>query len=209
MTNINSTTNDSLSDVQNSVDITDDLASILEGAANKYTENLDALSKNAVLSRDSSVKTEYEQYKSIIHNYRESIKGLAESLKKYRAILGTCTELTDEFSTLTSVASFDAAAKDCKGAIASAKSATNSIFYDQFLREYTLLATELVSAYRDVIVTADKGAQTISLNDVVQTKQKIIALSQNKLSFVSMPDPSDALQKLTNVVNSQKSAFIR
>jgi preprotein translocase subunit YajC len=196
-------------DIHHSVDINDTTVTNLEKAATKYDTNLVSLSKSAVASRDFTTKTVYDQQSGNLTGYGKAANSLAGSLKKYRSILKTCSDLVKDIGGYATTAEFDTAAKDCNASVDNAKTADYTPFNDQFLTNYASLSSDFLKAYRQLVAANTVSAQNTAIDGVVAVKQKIAKLGESKLDLAPASDPSEAFQKLLTTVNTQKAAFLR
>lgn len=195
--------------IQNATYISNDAVALLDKSLKQYNNDIATLSKNVVISRDSTTKTTYEQNINTISDYGKSANNLVISLKAFLAVLDQCSTLANKFNTLSSTTAFDEAAENCKNAIDSTKSSPSTVFNDQFFDKYADLANQLVKEDRKIMQAYDKGTQVISLDGVSSVSKKINDLLESKLTLKPTPDPTDALAKLTDVINSQKKSFVR
>jgi hypothetical protein len=208
MSSAHDTVDEKLQSISTSTDINDNLVSTLEKAAGDYKDNLTALENSTVVRSDSSVKAIYNQHKQSLTAYVQSSESLVASMKKYRSLLITCTELISKVETIATEDAFDDAAKDCKAAVEGAKPTSSNPFDEQFLSEYVPLAEKLLTAYRQVMVKADSGADSISFNDISRVEENINTLS-NKEIDLSLKAPTNSLNQINMELRKQKSAVFR
>jgi len=190
-------------------DINQIVTSELKKSADDFSTALDALSSSITASRDLKTKATFDQYKESLISYSKTIKNLATSLNRSYTLLITCNNLFGEIGNIDNVDSFDPLADNCVIAVRIARSAPNTILNKQFLDEFTLLTEELMGEYRQLVDEAESSAQTLSLDDVLATQNKIAAQSNQKLNLQITPDPSEAIQKLSNTVETQKRVLLR
>jgi|GEM_PF-6839264 len=209
MLSVKTTINKMVGDIKYSTNINDGLVLKLENSVTTFNDNFASLSKTSAVSRDSALKTTYDQYKSTFTDYGQAAKNLVDSLKKYLSVRSTCTTLVDKISKLGTVNDFDNAAKECKTAIDNAKSASYTPFNDQFLADHIARVADLVAAYREVMIKASAGASTISLDGVTLATQRLATTELSKLEFLLTPDPSNAFSSVNEAITKQKTNFLR
>jgi preprotein translocase subunit YajC len=158
---------------------------------------------------NDTTKTVYDQQSGNLTGYGKAANSLAGSLKKYRSILKTCSDLVKDIGGYATTAEFDTAAKDCNASVDNAKTADYTPFNDQFLTNYASLSSDFLKAYRQLVAANTVSAQNTAIDGVVAVKQKIAKLGESKLDLAPASDPSEAFQKLLTTVNTQKAAFLR
>jgi hypothetical protein len=196
--------------------ISDTLVSQLRTVVTSYEYGVINLSRNAIISRDFTVKAAYHQNADTILNYGVSVASLANGLQKYRTLLTQCTIFVQTISHTSSSksyvasSSYTSSSKSCNAAINDAKASKSTAFNNQYLSDYIGDSSSLLNAYEQLVSAGTNvTAQNKAINTIRLVKVNILALNQKKLSLTPEPNPKTALQKLTAVVNSQAKSLFR
>jgi hypothetical protein len=192
--------------VQDPGSITTPAVAKVENAANTYQQALSILKANVLISRDSTIKSTYDQTKSSLEKYKQSLNDLVKSLKLYTAAMDSCTQFTYSISG-TDLNVKNDLLKKCLGDLKSGQSSKYKAFNDQYFDEYIYLTYSYVEAVVRQINATDKAASAAANTTIDQEYNAIQALGKKEIDY-SISFPSDALNKLSSAIDSrQKSAF--
>jgi hypothetical protein len=182
----------------------------IQTAATDYQKALTSLGASPAVSRDSNVRSSYNQYKSTLTKYSQAAMNLAVSATLYRQTAATCGQLITAAGAIPTQTMFDTAARDCKALLIIDASSSNSTFKDKLLSPYSTNTSTLLTAVRDYIGAKATGKVTPAVETAVTSATKSLAsLANQKQDYSLSPNSTAALSSLSSVISSQKSALIR
>lgn len=182
----------------------------IQTAATDYQKALAALGASPAVSRDSNIRSSYNQYKSTLTKYGQAAMNLAVSATLYRQTATTCGQLITAAGAIPTQTVFDSAARDCKALLIIDASSSSSTFKDKLLSPYSTSTSTLLTAIRDYIGAKATGKVTSAVETAVTSATKSLAsLANQKQDYSLAPNATAALSSLSSVVSSQKSALIR
>ena len=176
---------------------TEELDAFLNAVAS-YQKITTDLSESAVMQRGISSKREYAIAKDQLAIYGQSVKNTAEAVLVYYNILENCgyirtytpTELTDRSNNI------------CLQTFAAAEAAPNSGFKSQFLTPYA----EYVSSMVKIVGGSTKNKEA----ELDKQRRNIELLYRDTvIDYGLAPSPAKQIDKLREVVNQEKTSFIR
>jgi hypothetical protein len=193
--------------IQDPANITSSAVTKVQNAVNTYQKSISILEKNAVISRDSVIKSTYDQVKSSLEKYGQSASSLAKSLKLYVAALDSCAQFTESISK-KDLSLENSLLKNCLSALNEGQSSSYQAFDDQYFDEYISVTSTYVEAIVSGANATDKTTFNTAQASINQAYGTISKLGKKKIDY-SLSLPSDALNKLSTALDSQKKALIR
>jgi len=202
-----STLQSTLASIQNPGSIDGTQTPKLQKAVDSYKQSLQNLEKNRVVIADATVKNTYSQVKNVLSSYNQSSSDLTKSISMYVLVLYNCTKYTQLVGN-KDITAQDNQLKLCIDATNKGTSSPYKEFNSQFFTEYNNQTYLYVSAIVSATNAKDQAAINKDKVEISQIHDKISALGSIKIDY-SLPDPSDSLNKLSSIIDSQKSALFR
>ncbi len=193
--------------VQDPASITTVTAAKVESAVNGYQQTLSTLGTSVVVSRDLTVKSTYDQTKSSLEKYKQSLNDLVKSLKLYTAALDSCTKFTYSASG-TDLNVKNKLLNVCLGDLNNGLDSKYKAFNDQYFNEYIDHTAKYVGATVSEIKATDQATSAAAVAAINQAYDAIQALGKKEIDY-SLSVPADALNKLSSIIDSQRKALIR
>lgn len=193
--------------VRDPANITDATVADVQKAISAYQQTMTTLDKNKVVGRDLTVKSTYNQTKSSLVKYGESASDLVRSLKLYTAVLDNCSNFTQSLDK-NDLSLKNSLLNSCLAAIKDGQSSSHHSFNSQYFDEYRDNTWTYVEAIVKNTNTPSKTASSVAQSEIDEVYNSIHSLGKEKIDYMLFA-PTEEINKLLSVINSQQRAFLR
>ncbi len=193
--------------------ITKQYVSDLQTQLKSYTDLIASIASSRVVQHDSKTKAIYTEQSANLTKFSDAVSATVSSEKAYLAIAQYCAQFeTTAYLTIAGVISdssrYDSDKVHCQDAVDSVKTLPDSDFKKAFLEAYAAATLKVATSYNDL--TQDVAAKRITSKQALS--QATAAGAQRdtvNYAISSQPPtaPTSAIDKITSVITSQKSAL--
>ncbi|HUO61880.1 MAG TPA: hypothetical protein VMT96_00305 [Candidatus Bathyarchaeia archaeon] len=174
-----------------------------------YNTALTALENNAALQNSATAGPVFhDTYRKPLTQYGISLTSVATSIGTYGKMLVWCNAMTSSLKNVHSKSDFDMASADCSKTLANADTSAKNAFNDQFFASYKEKAQTLISALGQYYA-ASKSDKTSANKAVAKASTELINAASVTVDYGFNVPSSDAFNKLTQALNTEKQSFIR
>lgn len=213
---------DKASDLHKSLDnsseshaVTKQYVSDLQTQLKSYTDLVASIASSRVVQRDSKTKAIYTEQSANLTKFSDAVSTTMSSEKAYLTIAQYCAQFeTTAYLTIAGVISdssrYDSDKMHCQDAVDSIKTLPSSDFKKTFLEAYAATTLKVATSYNDL--TQDVTAKRITSKQALSQASAASAQRDSinyAISSQAPMAPTDAINKITSVVASQKSALWR
>lgn len=179
----------------------------------EYRAALLALGGAAVVTKDGRVSEFFRSNKQSFSDYAETSTNMIDTIQGVSAIKQSCNDLLVGISSITSLASYDAAAHNCGLALDEYQTVPQANFNDGYFKVYHQYVKDLLDSLHTYYATGEVNLtvkQQEAQARITDMLEKIQTLNQKDTFIVTNSEsPSAKIKELGELVASQKAKFLR
>lgn len=181
--------------------------------ASGYNDALKVLADSSAITRDNQVAKVYASVKQQVTDYGHGTADMMATLKALSSIKQDCNVMLANIRSATTVTALNTVSQDCRNAVNKNTSVPLQEFNDQYFVPYRKGVVNVIKAlntYYEAGAASDAAAQKQAQKDLDAALATVEALNAKNYAMTNASvGPKDALNKLLDVLNKQKTVFIR